>query len=152
MPTSQKAEPVGDSTEQAVEAAGPGRERLPVFTPCPQAWLGAGPSHLRKAPSFPWEHSFLPPNCVNQTRETPSSAGSFLGEVAFQGCPGGTRGAENARGVQLAAGVWGEGSWTCEAPVGSGPWSAYWPLSPRQPLLPAEVARLVPSLGVDVTC
>ena len=53
VPTSQKAEPVGDSTEQAVEAAGPGRERLPVFTPCPQAWRGAGPSHLRKAPSFP---------------------------------------------------------------------------------------------------
>lgn len=41
-------------------------------------------------------------------QETPNRAGSFLGEVAFQGCPGGMRSGENTPGVQLMAGVWGE--------------------------------------------
>lgn len=57
-------------------------------------------------PFSPWEGTVIPlrtllsPSLIVLTeQETPNRAGSFLGEVAFQGCPGGMSG-ENTPGVR----------------------------------------------------
>ena len=62
------------------------------FYPMSPSLAGGWPFPSEKGTLIPWEHSFLPPNCVNQTRETPSRAPAaswgkwhFMGALEEQG-------------------------------------------------------------------